>query len=155
MFSHDYKGERVIELIGWARDLGLVGLLALGVIAIASGLIVLPRAAVSVAGGVTFGPWAIPAIMLGATLGSTLAFVVARHLMREPLARVVGCRPKLQAYLDGIDAEGWKVVVLLRLGAPIPGTVLNYAAGMTRLPLTVFSCATLIGIAPQVAEILE
>jgi len=84
-------------------------------------------------------------------LGSSLAFMAARRLMRERVARVVGRRrPKLRAYLDGVHAEGWKVVVLLRLGSPIPGTVLNYAAGMTGLPLLVFSCATLIGIAPQV-----
>ena len=79
----------MIGAIEWARDLGPVGLPALGVIAVASGLSSCLRAVVSVAGGVAFGLWAIPAIVLGATLGSSLAFVAARRFMRERLARVV------------------------------------------------------------------
>jgi len=141
----------MLEAFEWARDLGPVGLLALGVLAVASGLIILPRAVMSVAGGFTFGLWALPTIVIGSTLGASLAFMAARHLMRERLARVVARRPKLQAYLDSISAEGWKVVVLLRLGSPLPGTALNYFAGVTGLRLRVFSCATLIGIAPPVA----
>src|SRR5215217_4996993 len=38
----------------------------------------------------------------------------------------------------------------IRLGSPIPGTPLNYFAGLTQLRLRVFSCATLIGITPPV-----
>ena len=141
----------MLEAVEWARDLGPAGLLALGVLAIASGLVILPRAVMAVAGGFAFGLWALPAIVIGSTLGASLAFMAARHLMRERLARVVARRPKLQAYLDSISAEGWKVVVLLRLGSPLPGTALNYLAGVTGLRLRVFSCATLIGIAPPVA----
>jgi uncharacterized membrane protein YdjX (TVP38/TMEM64 family) len=142
--------ERMIEAIEWARDFGPVGLLALGVLAMASSVVILPRAVLSVVGGVTFGFWAIPTIVLGSTLGSALAFVAARYLMRERLAKVAARRPKVQAYLDSLGAEGWKVVILLRLG-PLPGTPLNYLAGVTRLRLRVFSGATIIGMAPPVA----
>jgi len=141
----------VLEAVTWARDFGALGLLALGVLAMASGMVILPRAALSVVGGLTFGLWAVPAIVIGSTLGASLAFVAARHLMRDWLARVVACRPRLRAYLDGISAEGWKVVILLRLGSPCPGTPLSYLAGLTGLRLHVFTCATLIGIAPPVA----
>ena len=141
----------MLEAITWARDLGPAGLLVLGVLAMASGLVILPRSVLSVVGGLTFGFWALPAIVIGSTLGASLAFMVARHLMRERLARVVAGRPTLRAYLDSISAEGWKVVILLRLGSPFPGTPLSYFAGMTGLRLRVFACATFIGIAPPVA----
>jgi uncharacterized membrane protein YdjX (TVP38/TMEM64 family) len=77
--------------------------------------------------------------------------MAARHVMRERLVSVIAGRPTLQAYLDSIDVEGWKVVLLLRLGSPFPGTALSYCAGMTRVRLHVFACATFIGIAPPVA----
>src|SRR3954453_15179435 len=117
----------------------------------ASGLVILPRSVLSVVGGLTFGFWALPAIVIGSTLGASLAFMVARHLMRERLGGVgAGCAA-LRAYVDRISAEGWKVVILLRLGSPFPGTPLSYLAGLTGLRLRVFACATLIGIAPPVA----
>jgi uncharacterized membrane protein YdjX (TVP38/TMEM64 family) len=141
----------VIEAVTWARDLGPAGLLALGVLAIASGVVILPRSVLSVVGGLTFGLWALPAIVIGSTLGASLAFMAARHVMRERLVSVIAGRPTLQAYLDSIDVEGWKVVLLLRLGSPFPGTALSYCAGMTRVRLHVFACATFIGIAPPVA----
>ena len=72
----------MLEAVTWARDFGALGLLALGLLAMASGMVILPRAALSVVGGLTFGLWAVPAIVIGSTLGASLAFVAARHLMR-------------------------------------------------------------------------
>jgi uncharacterized membrane protein YdjX (TVP38/TMEM64 family) len=141
----------VTDAIAWTRDLGPLGPLALAVLAMASGIVVLPRAVLSVVGGLTFGLWAIPAIVVGSTLGASLAFMTARRLMRERLVRVVARRPTFQAYLDSITAEGWKVLILMRLGSPLPGTALNYLAGATGLRLRDFACATFIGIAPPVA----
>ncbi len=51
---------------------------------------------------------------------SSFQFITARHFMRERLASVVARRPTLQAYLDSVSAEGWKAVILLRLGPPFP-----------------------------------
>jgi uncharacterized membrane protein YdjX (TVP38/TMEM64 family) len=59
-------------------------------------------------------------------------------------------RPRLQLIVDAIDAEGWRLLGLLRLASPVPGTVSNYLFGLTSMQLVPYTAATLFGSAPQV-----
>src|SRR5262249_18745164 len=44
-------------------------------------------------------------------------------------------RPVWKALVQAIDAEGWRLVGLLRLASLIPGAATNYLLGVTRIGL--------------------
>jgi uncharacterized membrane protein YdjX (TVP38/TMEM64 family) len=62
-------------------------------------------------------------------------------LERRPTARLVA---------DAIDADGWRLLFLLRLASPIPGPVSNYAFGLSEIKTSHYILATAVGIIPQV-----
>ena len=89
-------------------------------------------------------------ILVGSTAGSTLAFLLARYLFRRRFERLIAEKPRLKAPLQAVDQEGWRLVALLRLHSPLPGSLVSYLCGLTHMSVLSFSTATLAGIAPQV-----
>lgn len=86
--------------------------------------------------------------LVGATLGASLAFLVARHVARSGVERRLGASEKLRAVDEAVGREGGKVVFLLRLSPVFPFNALNYAPGLTRVRFRDYVVASLIGMAP-------
>jgi rhodanese-related sulfurtransferase len=86
--------------------------------------------------------------LLGATLGATLAFLLARYIAADWVARKAG--GLLKRLIEGVDAEGWRFVALVRLVPLFPFNLSNYALGLTRIPLKHYVIATLIFMVPGV-----
>jgi uncharacterized membrane protein YdjX (TVP38/TMEM64 family) len=127
------------------------GLMLFVVVAAIAPLTFLPRPALCVIGGFAFGLSAIPLTLVASTLGAMLAFELSRRWLRPRFEAKLAVRPKFRAVVAAANAEGWRVVVLLRLGGPLPGTATNYLLGLTRIGLWPYAGATLVGSAPQVA----
>lgn len=134
-------------LDAWLGSLGLwapivyVILFAIGTVAFVPGMIF------SLAGGALFGPfWGTVWNLAGATLGATLAFLVARYLAGGWVARKAG--GFLKRAIDGIDAEGWRFVALVRLVPIFPFNLSNYVLGLTRIPLHHYVLATAVCMVP-------
>jgi uncharacterized membrane protein YdjX (TVP38/TMEM64 family) len=107
----------------------------------------LPGAVLGIAGGALFGPvlgtlWNLA----GATLGATLAFLAARYVASDWVARKAGSR--LKRLLDGVEAEGWRFVAFTRLVPLFPFNLLNYALGITRIKVLPYIAATLLCMVP-------
>jgi uncharacterized membrane protein YdjX (TVP38/TMEM64 family) len=117
---------------------------------ILSGLIFVPRPAICILAGVTFGIAAFPLALLATAVGSFLGFVLARYFFRDWFQRVIERRPKAKVIADAIDSEGWQLLLLLRLASPIPGPISNYAFGLSSMKLWQFMAVTMVGLAPQV-----
>jgi uncharacterized membrane protein YdjX (TVP38/TMEM64 family)/rhodanese-related sulfurtransferase len=126
----------------WA-PVGYVVLYALATVAL------VPGAIFGLAGGALFGAiWGSLWNLLGATLGATLAFLVARYIAADWVARKAG--GLLKRLIDGVDAEGWRFVALVRLVPLFPFNLSNYALGLTRIPLPHYVVATLVFMVPGV-----
>jgi uncharacterized membrane protein YdjX (TVP38/TMEM64 family) len=124
----------------WA-PIGYVAVYAMATIAFVPGTIF------GLAGGALFGPvWGTVFNLLGATFGATLAFLVARYLAADWIARKAGGR--LARLIAGAEAEGWRFVALVRLVPLFPFNLLNYALGLTRIPLGHYVLASLLCMAP-------
>ena len=129
---------------------GETGLLALGMVFLLSGLVFIPRPPICILGGLVFGLVAFPVALAGTTLGAVIAFLLSRHLFRSRVSDIAGRRPRLKLIMDAIDAEGWRLLGLLRLASPVPGTASNYLFGVTKMGLWPYVAATALGSAPQV-----
>ena len=140
------------DIVEWFQRLGELGTwsaLALGLFFAAVGLVVLPRTPLIVAAGATFGLAAAPIILVGGTLGSTVAFLLSRSIASGRFQRWLGRHPSLQAVAHAVDLEGWRIVALLRLGVPIPNAATNYMLGLTRIDFFGYVVATMIFSIPQ------
>ena len=107
----------------------------------------LPGSALTLAGGALFGPWFGTLYSLtGATVGATLAFLVARHLAADWVRARTG--PRMEQLVGGVEQEGWRFVAFTRLVPLFPFNLLNYALGLTRIPLWHYVLATWICMLP-------
>ncbi len=143
-----HRGEfNGTALTAWVQDAGAWGPLAfMGVYAIAT-VLFLPGSVLTLAGGALFGPyWGTFYNLTGATLGATLAFLVARYLASDWAARKAGGR--LKQLIEGVEGEGWRFVAFVRLVPVFPFNVLNYALGLTRLKFVHYLVATYFCMIP-------
>jgi uncharacterized membrane protein YdjX (TVP38/TMEM64 family) len=142
--------ESAIGLIEAWHESGAAGIALLALLFVIASLTFVPRAPLCVAGGLIFGFSAIPVALLGSTAGAVLAFVIARYLLQSRFLQAVEHRPLWGAVLRAVDAEGWRIVGLLRLASPVPGTAANYLLGITRISIWRYTTATFVGLLPQI-----
>ncbi|MBR0741388.1 VTT domain-containing protein [Bradyrhizobium liaoningense] len=142
--------DYLIETFQRLGQLSVTSGAALALIFVLAALIAFPRTILIVAAGASFGISAAPIILLAGTVGGTLAFLLARHVASDWFRRKLRKRPQLEAIAEAVDKEGWRIVALVRLGAPVPSALQNYLFGLTRIDSISFALATLIFTAPQV-----
>jgi uncharacterized membrane protein YdjX (TVP38/TMEM64 family)/rhodanese-related sulfurtransferase len=107
----------------------------------------LPGLVLTLAAGALFGAVAGALYsLIGATLGATLAFVIARYLAADWVARKAGGR--LMQLIEGVEAEGWRFVAFVRLVPLFPFNLVNYALGLTRIPLVAYAAASFVCMFP-------
>ena len=85
--------------------------------------------------------------VLGATIGSWAAFLAARYLFGQPLARRFD-NQWMQMVQREFDASGWKFVAFARINPIIPTGPLNYLLGLTSLSSRGFVLSTFISLLP-------
>jgi len=136
-------------LQAWVADAGAAGpLLFMAFYALAT-VLFLPGSVITLAGGVLFGPlWGTLWNLTGATVGAALAFLIARYLGADWVARRAG--PRLSSLNEGVSAEGWRFVAFVRLVPLFPFNLLNYALGLTRIPFLAYVLATWVFMLPGV-----
>ena len=134
-------------ITAWVEHNGYWGpAVFIGVYTIAPALF-LPGSVLTLAGGALFGPFTGALLsLIGATIGATVAFLIARYLAAEWVERRVSGR--LQEIKEGVEREGWRFVAFVRLVPLFPFNVLNYALGLTRLSVQTFAVTSFITIAP-------
>ncbi len=142
--------ERLFALVqGW-EALGFAGLCILALAFALGSLSYMPRFSLYAIGGLVFGLAAIPAAIIGSCVGATIAYLLARTVLRGAFERRIARRPRWQAALAAIDAEGWRLVALTRLASPLPGGAINYLYGLTGIALAPYVAGTALGLMPPV-----
>jgi uncharacterized membrane protein YdjX (TVP38/TMEM64 family) len=132
------------------EDLSATSRAALGLFFVLAALVVLPRTILIIAVGASFGIGAAPIILVAGAAGGALAFLLSRYIAADWFRRKLKRRPNLEAIAEAVDKEGWRIIALMRLGAPVPGALQSYLFGLTRIKLITFTLVTLIFNAPQV-----
>lgn len=106
-----------------------------------------PGSLFALASGALFGPvWGAILNLLGATLGSALAFIVARHVAGDWVERKAAGR--LKQLVHGVEAEGWRFVAFVRLVPLFPFNLANYAFGLTRIGFLPYVVTSFVCMAP-------
>lgn len=132
------------------RALGGAGALVYGLIYVAGTVLMFPGTILTLGAGLLYGVVVGSFIAIPASLtGAGLAFLIARGLGRQRLERRLTHMPRLAALDRAVARRGSKIVLLLRLEPLIlPFAPLNYALGLTAVPLSEYLLASWLGMMP-------
>jgi Uncharacterized conserved protein len=150
---------RVLPVADWLRSfqtfvrgLGALGYVVYIIVYAACVVAFIPASILTLGAGAIFGfVGGTIVVVIGATIGSTLSFLLARTVMRKRIEAMTAKNAKFRALDRAIANEGMKIVVLVRLAVVFPFTYVNYAFGLTAIPLWRYVVATFFGIIPATA----
>lgn len=147
MFERNRELFQVTAIQGTLKRFGVFGPIVFITIYAVATVAFVPGSILTLAGGAIFGP-VFGAIwnLIGATLGATGAFLIARYVAGDWVARRAGGR--LAAIVGGVEEEGWRFVAFVRLAPLFPFNLVNYAFGLTRVSLAEYIVASAVCMAP-------
>ncbi len=125
--------------------MSLLGFIALYVVVVALSL---PGGAVlTLAGGFLFG-WFVGGVasVIGATIGATIVFLIARITMSDVLAARAG--PLLSRFREGFRQDAFSYLLFLRLVPIFPFWLVNLAPGLLGVGFWTYVATTFLGIIP-------
>ncbi len=140
--------EHFAQLKSWVAAQGGLALAAFGVLYALVVAFSIPGALVLTLGGAMLFGWAANAavVVVSATLGAAAVFLAARFGLGEPLRMRAG--PTLKKMEAGFRANAFSYMLVLRLVPLFPFWLVNLAPAFLGVPLSTFTLATAIGIAP-------
>lgn len=137
----------VDRLDAWIANLGLWAPFAFVALYAVGTAIFMPGVVFALTGGVLFGPlWGSALNLLGATLGASIAFLIARYLAGDWIQKKTS--GFLRRLMDGVESEGWRFVAFLRLVPLFPFNLINYALGLTRISFASYVITSLLCMIP-------
>ncbi|MFC1491849.1 TVP38/TMEM64 family protein [Nitrospinota bacterium] len=137
-------------LLRWVESYGLAAALAYMAIYAAAVAFSVPGGAVmSITGGFLFGAvWGSLYILVGATAGATLLFIVAKTSVGDYLRGRAG--PWMKKMEEGFGENALSYLLVLRLVPLFPFFVVNLVPAFLGVPLSTYVLATFVGIIPGV-----
>jgi uncharacterized membrane protein YdjX (TVP38/TMEM64 family) len=129
--------------LGFFAPLGYIGIYCIATV------FGIPGTILTLSAGALFGPflgtlWTV----IGATLGATGAFLVARFIAGNWARKLFEKGNRLQKLSQGIEQDGFWFALSIRLAPVFPFNAVNYLLGLTPIPLSTYILATAIGIIP-------
>ncbi|MCB2227706.1 MAG: TVP38/TMEM64 family protein [Desulfarculaceae bacterium] len=141
-------------LAAWAAKLKGTHLASLAVMAVymAAGAAMVPVAILTGACGLIFGPWWGAAYaLLGCMASSLMLYAVGRAAGRHKVGRWSGGR--LGRLTQRLADHSLSTIILARILPVAPFTVVNLAAGATRVALWPYVLGTFLGVLPNTLAI--
>ncbi len=146
--SFDALRENRLALKAFVDQYGFAAIALFAVIYAATTAVSFPGGGVlSIAGGFLFGIGVgTAAIVVGATVGAVIIFLIARTSLGEPLrARAGNALRKMEA---GFRENALSYMLVLRLIPLFPFFVVNVVPAFLGVPLRTYAIATVFGIIP-------
>lgn len=118
--------------IAWIHGLGPWGPVVFIAGYVLGAVALVPGSVLALAGGALYG--LVPGILVvsvSAVLGACAAFAVSRYVARRFIERHLGSSRRFRAIDRAVAAQGFTLVVLLRMSPIVPFGLLNYGLGLT------------------------
>lgn len=107
---------------------------------------------ITLAGGIIFGGiWGTLYTLIGASLGLSLSFLIARYIARKPIEAKFGKSDAFKKINEGVKNEGWFILATTRLLPIFPFGIQNYVYGLTPISFIQYAVLSTIFILPGTA----
>ncbi|MEM9293717.1 MAG: VTT domain-containing protein [Acidobacteriota bacterium] len=131
------------------RALGWIAYPAFAIVYAIALTLALPAGVMTAVGVWIFGlTGGFLASMVGASLGASLSFAIARTRGRHRLERWLAQRPRLARLDRQVETHGAVLLLALRMLPSLPMPVINYFSGLTRISYPTYLLCTVAGLAP-------
>ena len=87
-------------------------------------------------------------VFAASLLSAVLGFLAGRYFSRSWFLAKIAHSEKFKALDEAVATEGLKIVLLLRLAAICPYTLLNYGLGLSKISFKDYLLASCIGAVP-------
>ena len=140
----DFTPEKVKEFINGFGVLAPVVFIV--IYAMRAVVFILPVGIMSLAGGLAFGKWwGTLFILIGATAGSCISFLLVRYLGRSFIERMgLMKKGRLKMFDEGIEKNGFRMVLFMRLIPLFQYDALNFGLGLSKIKFRDFAWAPLL-----------
>jgi len=133
----------------WVGHMGAAGIFVFIIVYAVATVLIAPGSILTIGAGFAFGLWkGFLAVSAGATLGASLAFLVARFVARDKVEVIAQRNEKFRNMDNAIGKQGAKLIFLLRLSPVIPFNLSNYFYGLTAVRFWPYVLASWIGMIP-------
>jgi uncharacterized membrane protein YdjX (TVP38/TMEM64 family) len=124
--------DMLVQVRDWVAAQGAwAPVLYAGVYALAT-LLAIPGSALTITAGALFGSLiGVVTVIIGATIGASLCFLVARYLARDAVKGMLEKNEKFRKLDEMTEKNGSVFVAITRLVPLFPFNVLNYGFGLT------------------------
>jgi uncharacterized membrane protein YdjX (TVP38/TMEM64 family) len=151
-----FVASRLLPVTEWlksfnqlAAGLGPIGVAIFIIVYVLATVLFIPGSVLTIGAGFMFGLGVgVFAVSIGSTTGAALAFLISRHIVREKIEKLAIQNEKFGAIDRAIGAQGWKLILLLRLSPLIPFNFSNYFYGVTAIKFWPYVLASWIGMLP-------
>jgi uncharacterized membrane protein YdjX (TVP38/TMEM64 family) len=135
----------------YVKSLGSVGPIAVTFVYVVTTILFIPGSALTIGSGTLFGlKTGFIVVLVGANLGALGAFLLARTLLREKVAKWAEGNARFRSLDRAVGEQGFKMVFLSRLSPVFPFNLLNYLLGLTAIPTRDYVMANLLGMLPGI-----
>ena len=147
--TSDINLNNIPKLKEWVSGFGIIAPVVYICLYTVATLFFLPGSPITVLSGIAFGPvWGVVYVWIGATIGVSLAFLVARYAARELVAGWISGNAQFQKIDEKVEQEGWRIVMFTRLMPYIPFNLQNYAYGLTKIRFSTYLLVSAIFMLP-------
>ncbi len=142
-------GEWLGQFQAWVTGLGRLGYLLYALVYAVCCVLFVPASVLTLGAGAIYGvARGAGVVLVGATLGATLSFLLARTVLRAKVEGMTAGNARFRALDRAIGKEGAKIVFLVRLAPVFPFTYINYAFGLTGVRTAPYVLASFFGMIP-------
>jgi uncharacterized membrane protein YdjX (TVP38/TMEM64 family) len=146
--------EPVRRMQAWVSGLGAWAPVAFIAIYVGTTLMAGPGLPFTLAAPLLFGPLPAFAIMVVAsTLTAASAFLIARHLARDAVARRLAGNARFARVNRLIDQHAWIIIPFVRI-VPVPFALNNYGFGLTSISFWRYLGLSEVGMVPMNAVLV-
>ena len=146
--------EHLRRAQGWMEGLGAWGPIAFIAIYVATTLVAGPGLPFTLVSPVLFGPWAAFVIMVVASsLSASSAFLIARYLARDAVARRLEGNARFARINRLLDEHAWIIIPFVRV-VPLPFALNNYGFGLTSISFRRYLFLSEVGMIPMNAVLV-
>jgi uncharacterized membrane protein YdjX (TVP38/TMEM64 family) len=132
----------------WVDGFGAVAPLVFIVCAATLTCLMFPGPILAGASGLLFGTaLGTPVAICSATLGACLAASIGRFVAGDAVEELGG--PRIRALAQWVGRRGFTSVLYARIAPAMPYNLVNYACGLTTIPILVIAAGTAVGTAPR------
>ncbi|AZR72151.1 hypothetical protein BBF96_01325 [Anoxybacter fermentans] len=133
----------------WIDGFGVWGPVVYILVYIACCLFFLPGLPITIVGGLVFGSiWGTIYVSIGSTIGASLAFLIARYAARDMVESWVANNPQFKKIDEGVEKQGWRMLMITRLVPIFPFNLQNFAYGLTKIKFSTYVLVSWICMLP-------